>query len=620
MGADCSDARRPAHCASAAARPGLPFPLRAWKRAARRGGVYVAVLGTAMIVALLGMCALIGQRIQNRLVVASADIRQAQLNASTAIELALLAIKQDTSWRATYSGGTFFTGRSTASGTCTAVAVDPVDGAISSGADDPIVITGIGYSGGAEQRVQVTVDPKKTPYTCLRSAVSAGGTITLSSDILRTNGLTTANQISATSSQVYGNVEATSISGSTYNSTTTTVSADKRPTMPDWTTVFNYYRTNATQIDINSLPTWSAINLARNPGMENGITSADWFVGPAGSTADMDQGGGMRHAGSKGLRVRNRSDQYTGPSQPIDSYVKPGQQYYIEAYVYHSTSVLNLGVIGASKTFRVSIYTKGTGNSSPQINYLDLTANGLQWTKISGNIIATPWTNNLEYAYVKFACTDSNVDFYLDDVVIRETTTGRIIYQTALGPGVNPFGGGTNAEGIYKIDCGGQKLLIERSRIVGTLLVVNPGANSCINNGPINWTPAVAGYPALLVDADNGTSADFSILATNRVLSETENGVNYNPSGAPHDEFGTDTDTNDIYRSQIKGLVAIRHDLAYGNRSLTKGQIIVGNNIANSSGELEVDYQPDALLNPPPGFWSYSYSRRAISTQKVVLP
>jgi hypothetical protein len=362
------------------------------------------------------------------------------------------------------------------------------------------------------------------------------------------------------------------------------------------------------------------MNLIRNAGIENGITSADWFVGPAGSTADMDQGGGMQHSGSKSMRVKNRSDQYAGPAQPIDSYVKMGQQYYIEAYVYHSTSLLNLGIIGLSKTFRISLYTKGTSSGSPTINYVDVNATGLQWSKISGNVTAPPWSSNLEYAYVKLACTDANVDFYLDDVVIRETTSGRIIYQKSLGPGNNPFGGGTNSEGIYKIDCGGQTLIIERSRIVGTLLVINPGPGSCVNNGPINWSPAVAGYPALLVDADTPTSADFSILATNRALSEKENGVSFNPSGVPSSEFGTDNDTNEIYRSQIQGLVAIRHDLSYQNRSLIKGQIIVGNNIANSSGELEVDYQPDSLLNPPPGFWSYTYSRRATSTQKVVLP
>src|SRR6478672_12483420 len=85
----------------------------------RQGGVYIAVLGSAMIIALLGMCALMGQRIQNRLVRSSSDIRQAQLNANTAVELALLTMKQDTSWRANNVNGSWFVNRSTGNGTCT---------------------------------------------------------------------------------------------------------------------------------------------------------------------------------------------------------------------------------------------------------------------------------------------------------------------------------------------------------------------------------------------------------------------------------------------------------------------------------------------------------------------
>src|SRR6478736_2580164 len=115
----------------------------------RTGGVYIAVLGSAMIAALLGMCALIGQRIENRLVVASTDIRQAQLNANTAVELAMLAMKQDTNWRTTYSNGNWFTNRSTGIGSCTVNVVDPIDATLAGGADDPVLITGIGYSGGA---------------------------------------------------------------------------------------------------------------------------------------------------------------------------------------------------------------------------------------------------------------------------------------------------------------------------------------------------------------------------------------------------------------------------------------------------------------------------------------
>jgi hypothetical protein len=45
----------------------------------------------------------------------------------------------------------------------------------------------------------------------------------------------------------------------------------------------------------------------------------------------------------------------------------------------------------------------------------------------------------------------------------------------------------------------------------------------------------------------------------------------------------------------------------------------VGGDIANSSGELDVQYQPDSLLNTPPGFEApYSYVRRPASARKVV--
>jgi hypothetical protein len=165
---------------------------------------------------------------------------------------------------------------------------------------------------------------------------------------------------------------------------------------------------------------------------------------------------------------------------------------------------------------------------------------------------------------------------------------------------------------------------LERSRILGTLLVVNPGPNSCVADGPINWAPAVAGYPALLVDADTASDANFALRATNRVLNEADNEVNYNPAGVPYDFANslcaaTDNLPNDIYPSEIRGLIVIRNDLSYENNPLVRGQVIVGGDIANSSGELEVQFQPDSLLNPPPGFFApYSYWRRPASARKAV--
>lgn len=578
----------------------------------RVGGVYIAVLGTALIVALLGMSALIGQRIQNRLLVASSSIRQAQLNANTAVELGLLIMKQDTNWRTTYSNGNWFVNRSTALGTCTLNVTDPSDSNLANNADDPILVTAIGYSGEAEQRVKVTVDPRKDPLSCLRSGIAVGDSVTLQGDTLRTNGLITANQLSASTSQVYGKVEAVSVGGSTYNSTTTQITSDKRPTMPDWASVFNYYRTNGSQIDVTLLPT-ATPNLGRNIGMENGTT--DWTGTPTGiPVAEIEQRSSPVHGGLASMRVKNRAAWYAGAAQYIDGFVKPGQQYTIDVWVNLQSGVL--------ESFYISLYTKGTGGSAQFVTGSDTSAIVGIWKHVSATLTAPSWSGNLEYAFVKIAGANSNNDrdFIVDDFTIRETTTGSFLYRQVISPSLNPYGP-TNSEGIYWINCNGNKLVIERSRILGTLLVINPGANSCIGNGPISWSPAVAGYPALLVQADTASDADFSINATNRALSEKENGVNYNPTGAAHEEFGQDSDTNDIYRSAIRGIVAIQDDLVYQNRALVRGQIIVGDDVANASGELEVEYLPDSLLNPPPGFTApYTYFRRAASVQKVVLP
>ena len=125
----------------------------------RAGGVYIAVLGASLVVGLLGASALVGQRIENRTVTASSDIRQAQLNANSAIEMGLLVMKQESNWRSSRSNGPWFSSRDTGAGTCQLEVIDPHDGNLSNNPDDPVVMTGIGYRGNAQQRVKLTVEP-----------------------------------------------------------------------------------------------------------------------------------------------------------------------------------------------------------------------------------------------------------------------------------------------------------------------------------------------------------------------------------------------------------------------------------------------------------------------------
>lgn len=589
----------------------------------RAGGVYIVVLGTALIVSVLGMSTLVLQRLQSRQLSATGDMRQAQLNAEAAVELALLAIQTESDWRTARTNGRWFTARNTGQGHCSADVIDPLDNNLADDDQEPVIIVGIGNSGLAEQRLQVTVDPQKTPLECLRSTVAAGDLIDMQSDTLRASGLITANQVSANASSIYGNVEAVTVSGSTYYGTTTQVDASARPDMPDWPTVFDYYRNNGTQININDLP-FVTPNLGRNTAINNGTN--DWTGSPPWTVledADISQNNNFYRSGSYGLRVQNRDEWYSGAAQRIDSFVKPGGQYNIDVWIYQDD--------GLSRNFRISLFTKGSASAIPLFDAgpavavpLGIGNLSVSWIRVSATLTAQPWSGNLDYAFIHVAGADSNSvdEFYLDDLVIRENVAGRFIYRQVLSPGFNPFGAGTtNPQGIYWIDCLNNRLIIERSRIMGTLLVINPGANSCVNDGPIHWSPAVAGYPALLVDADTAANADFSIRATNQGLNEKDNGVNYNSAAAPHGELGQDNDTSDIYRSEINGLIAVEDDLTFQNTPLVRGQIITGDDVANSSGVFDVEYQPYSLLNPPPGFTApNSYRRRAGSAKKLVLP
>lgn len=583
-------------------------------RVRRRGAVYIAVLGTALIVALLGLSALIGQRIQNRIVAASADICQARLNAQSAVESALLMMKQDSAWRTNRANGDWFTNRNATSGTYSVNVSDPIDSDLANDEDEPFTVLGVGRRGQAEQRVTATFDPRRQPLSCLRAAIAAGDTIDLNSDTLRTGGLISAATVTASSSLIYGDVEALTVSGSTFSGTTTQIPSSQRPTMPDWNSAFEYYRANGTQLSLGNLPT-ALPNVGRNVSFDVNI---DYWTGSATGLPIADINRETDFAGHIAcLRVHNRTDRTAGASQYVDHFVKPGASYNITLQVYVNSSWGN--------TFRVKLCTKGTGSAQTSTSAVYFFGDS-QWHNLTATLTAPSWSGELEYARLTID-TDyylgSTNSFYIDNLDIRENSSGRFIFRSVLGPGVNTLysGGPTNPQGLYWIDCSNNRLVIERSRIRGTLLIINPGSGSCIAHGPISWSPAQTGYPALLVAADTLTTADFAIEASNRVLSEQENGTNFNPPGASHTDLGEDADMNDSYQSEIRGLVVIGDDLTYANRPLIRGQVLVGDDIRNSSGELEVDFQPDSLLNPPPGFAApYTYERRPDSVRKAVLP
>ena len=177
----------------------------------------------------------------------------------------------------------------------------------------------------------------------------------------------------------------------------------------------------------------------------------------------------------------------------------------------------------------------------------------------------------------------------------------RTIRDVVLSPSNNPYGT-TNPEGIYVINCAGALIRVRYSRIIGTLVLINPDSSSAIGN-VVSWEPAVANYPALLVqgDIDNLRSLETP-------LDEAARGVNFNPAGSPY-QGSTDSDQTDSYPSLIKGIVYVSGSLGINDHPHIDGVLITGDELNVFSGEsLTITYDPLYMSDPPPGFEDPSLS------------
>ncbi len=173
------------------------------------------------------------------------------------------------------------------------------------------------------------------------------------------------------------------------------------------------------------------------------------------------------------------------------------------------------------------------------------------------------------------------------------------IEEVVLSPQSNPYGAGnTSPEGIYVVDCQGQIIIVRDVRIVGTLVLLDPNSNSRIS-GQLNWQPAVANYPALMV------RGSMQLRFTGDPLDEGAEGVNFNPAGTPYPypDGTSDTDQSDSYPSVLKGLVYVSDYLTADGSSSISGSVVAGTKFTASEPQaLTLTYDGVYLNDPPPGF------------------
>lgn len=164
-----------------------------------------------------------------------------------------------------------------------------------------------------------------------------------------------------------------------------------------------------------------------------------------------------------------------------------------------------------------------------------------------------------------------------------------------LSPNNNPVGP-THPQGVYVLDCGGRTVVISNVRVVGTLVLLNPGLGSALEGAAL-FEPAVAGYPVLMV------RGGFDLRATRSSISEKNAGVNFNPTGSPlpYPSGSTNSKNDDSHSPGIHGLVFISGSTDIGG-DFRISNLVIGGAVTSTGGKIEFSYNSTYATSAPPGF------------------
>lgn len=576
------------------------------RRRSTRGSIYITVLGAAMLVTLIGLSAMLVIQLQNRAATGVNDSAEARLYARSALEMGMYWIRSDPFWRTRKGNGAWATSVPIGSGTFSLEASDPVDGNVSSGASDPVVLTGTGVKGPARYRMQVKVETTQALGSCLEVPMHASNNLTVDAATLNSDQTVSANHDTngKNGAQIYADAEAVNnILGGTYNKATRTGITAR--TMPDAANVMSFYVTNGTPIAYNTLRLWGQTEILTNTSFE--LTTAPWYA--VGDCA-LSQGTLEKRDGAYALRVGSRADAAAVAAVDLDtSKILNGNSYYVKIPI----------LVRANTTCQVALTIQSTGSGTQTYYTLPAPCSANIWDNLTGTLTPT-WTGTLVKATLSVKL-NTNATYYIDALTLYDCTYPADTYvcdRKLLSPAVNPFGSGqTNSKGIYVLDGGGQKIIIANSRIAGTLVLQNFNSASSIQ-GSVSWEPAVSNYPALLTDAA------IPIGLSSAALSEATMNTNFNPTGTPYPYVGglQDADSTDAYQSLIKGIVYSKQNAQLQGQTSVEGTVIAAQNITVQGGTVTLKYNSTWLNNPPPGFDQGTTKKMQIvaGTWKRVVP
>ncbi len=565
---------------------------RSLAHVSRHGTIHIVVLLAALIVAAIGLGSLQLLRLQARTSAGDQDFAAARFHARTALELGLLKIRNDPYWRRNLRNGDWLNGVTIGEGTIQLTAADPIDNDIVNGENHPVILTGTGRQGDARFSTSVRLEVGPPKGSCFEVSMTSGDDLSISSATIAGDQTISANGdlTAANGAMVNTDVESFGgITGSTYAKTRTTLSAARQ--LPNAATALSYYLANGTTISYSVLPSWPQSEVLSNTTFES---NTNGWSAPTGGT--LSRSSVTRMSGSWSLWLRNRTanTQVVMQNLPFNR-LRSGDTYLLK---------LPIRSDACSAQAVLTVNSTGEGAQTFVTPLQSISAN--TWTTLTGNITPT-WTGTLNEITVSVSLS-TVADFYLDDVSLTNVTypSGFYVLDGLLSPTINPYGS-TNSQGIYVINCSGRNVLIGRSRIVGTVVFINPGDLTSVL-GPTSWEPAVYNYPAIL--SDNTIN-----IATSSVgFSEAAFGANLNPPGTPYPYNGGNSNTTytETFPDKITGLIYSANDLRFYYSPTIFGSVIASDDISINSGPVTINYNHVYLNDAPPGFDSAGVAMKIV--------
>lgn len=248
----------------------------------RRGGIYVALLGCATAVAVIGFSAIALVRIDRRATAGLNDMGYARAAALSAVDLGVLLVKSDPDWRTARANGAWLSNRALGDATFSLLLTDD-DGDLADDPRDAVTLRGIGDRGAARYQLQLRLTPDRPALAALQTALHAGGDVTVNTGktVSASGGPLSLNGALNNNGTITGNVEAVSVSraGTIVGVLSTPVAAKDLP----FSDVFDSYVARATTI---SPPGGTIHHVVLSPGSNPwGATNADglYYINAVGA-------------------------------------------------------------------------------------------------------------------------------------------------------------------------------------------------------------------------------------------------------------------------------------------------------------------------------------------------